>query len=105
MYNSDCGGFGHNGTVPTTTIRGTPIRLKKLQCLGEPFDMIVLVPKRTNYDYVRFEADKLLFRCDLLSPAIFYVARFNVTHRRAVLPTDFFDPKSPFVLQKSQPWD
>ena len=62
--------------------------------------MIVLVPKRADYDDVGFETDKVLFRRDLQSPAIFCLARFNVTHRRALFPTDFFEPKSPFVLQK-----
>src|SRR5262245_31082865 len=80
--------------------------LKKLQRFPKPFDVTVLIPKRSDQNDVRFETDKFLLSCDLQSAAIVNLGRLYLTHRRTLAPpADQLEPESPFVLQQSQPWN
>jgi hypothetical protein len=75
--------------------------LEKSQRFAETLDMFVSPPYCANHNYVRFEADKLLFCCDLLSAAIFDLGRLDLAHRRTLYgPADKFVSESPSFLQE-----
>src|SRR5262245_63702544 len=80
--------------------------LEKSQRFTEAPDVDVLVPKRPNHNYIRFQTDKFLFSCNLKAAAVVRIGRFDVGHRSArIVPADQFESKNSLVLQQSQPGD